>query len=195
MRALRRLVGAEVLGSPGVATAAAIARDAALAAPTAGRALAAANLALEWPEAPHLVLWHAQTILREQRGDGHVAALLTAGLDPIEALVLFAADHAMDVEALRRRRGWSEEEWADAARRLAERGLLEEGALTPAGHTVRAEVEARTDALADPPVAAIGAAAAERLVELATPLVTAIIGAGGFFTANPMGLRPLVPVP
>ncbi|WP_433275483.1 SCO6745 family protein [Pseudonocardia xinjiangensis] len=192
--ALRRLLGAEVLGSPEMAAVAAIARDAALAAPTAGRPLAAANLALEWPEAPHLVLWHAQTVLREQRGDGHVAALLTAGLDPGEALVLFAADHAMDAEWLRRRRGWSEEEWTDAARRLSERGLLEEGALTPAGRAVRAEVEARTDALADPPVAAIGAAAADRLVDLVAPLVSAIIGAGGFLAANPMGLRPLVPV-
>lgn len=130
---------------------------------------------------------------REQRGDGHVAALLTAGLDPVEALVLFAADHAMDTEWLRRRRGWSEEEWSDAAHRLSERGLLGEGALTPAGRTVRAEVEARTDALANPPVAAIGAAAADRLVELVTPLVTAIVGAGGFLATNPMGLRPLVP--
>ena len=114
------------------------------------------------------------------------------GLGPVEALVLVAADHAMDTEGLRRRRGWSEEEWSDAARRLSERGLLGEGALTPAGRTVRAEVEARTDALADPPVAAIGAAAADRLVELVSPLVTAIVGAGGFLATNPMGLRPLV---
>jgi hypothetical protein len=53
-------------------------------------------------------------------------------------------------------------------------------------------VEAHTDALADPPVAAIGVAAAERLVELAAPLVTAIIAADGFLRGNPMGLRPLV---
>ena len=191
--ALRRLLGPEALDGAQVAEAAAIARDAALAAPTAARPLAAANIALEWPEAPHLVLWQAQTVLREHRGDGHVAALLTAGLDPVEALVLFAADHAIDAEWLRRRRGWSEEEWVEAARRLTERGLLEEGALTPAGRTLRAEVEARTDALADPPLAAIGAVAADRLVELARPLVAGIVRAGGFLSANPMGLRPLVP--
>jgi hypothetical protein len=189
--ALRRLVGAELLGSPEVAEAASIAREAAVAAPTAGRALAAANAALEWPDEPHLVLWQAQTVLREHRGDGHVAALLTAGLDPAEALILFAADHEIDAEWLRKRRGWSEHEWAEALGRLTERGLFDAGGLTAAGRAVRDEVEAHTDELADPPVAAIGGAA-ERLVELAAPLVTAIIAADGFLPANPMALRPLV---
>jgi hypothetical protein len=44
-----------------------------------------------WPDEPHLVLWHAIAILREHRGDGHITALMTAGLDPCEALVSFAA--------------------------------------------------------------------------------------------------------
>lgn len=189
--ALRRLVAAELLDSPEVADAASIAREAALAAPTAGRALAAANAALEWPEEPHLVLWQAQTVLREHRGDGHVAALLTAGLDPAEALVLFAADREIDAEWLRERRGWSEREWAEAVGRLTERGLFGAGGLTAAGRAVRDEVEAQTDELADPPVAAVGDAA-ERLVELAAPLVTAIIDADGFRPVNPMALRPLV---
>ncbi|MFD1520182.1 hypothetical protein ACFSJD_21995 [Pseudonocardia yunnanensis] len=189
--ALRRLVGAELLGSPGLAEAASIAREAAVAAPTAGRALAAANAALEWPEEPHLVLWQAQTVLREHRGDGHVAALLTAGLDPAEALVLFAADHEIESEWLRKRRGWSEQEWAEAVGRLTERGLFDADGLTATGRAVRDEVEAHTDELADAPVAAIGDAA-ERLVELAAPLVTAIIDAEGFLRANPMALRPLV---
>src|SRR6266566_9662698 len=68
-RALTRMVGAEVLGSPEVAEAATLARRAARAAATEGRPLAAAHQELYWPEAPHLVLWHALTILREHRGD------------------------------------------------------------------------------------------------------------------------------
>ncbi|WP_226369935.1 SCO6745 family protein [Pseudonocardia oceani] len=188
--ALHRVVGTQVLGGPEVAEAAAIARDAALAAPTAGRALAAANAALPWPDRPHLVLWHAQTVLREHRGDGHVAALLTAGLDPVEALVVFAADVGLDAAALRARRGWSEQEWDEAVARLAARGLTDEaGALTAAGRALRAEVEAHTDALADVPWAAVGDDAAERLVALTTPVV-AMLPAGGVFNAdNPMGLR------
>ncbi|WP_219417887.1 SCO6745 family protein [Pseudonocardia nigra] len=190
--ALHRLLGPEVLAAPDVAKAAVIARDAALAAPTAGRALAAANSALPWPDAPHLVLWHAQTVLREHRGGGHVAALLMAGLDPVEALVLFAAEHDMDPEWLRTRRGWSEEEWTEAVARLTERGLVDGAGLTAAGRALRVEVEAHTDAAADAPWAVLGAERAERLVALAAPLVTAIVAGDGFLPANPMGLRPLV---
>jgi hypothetical protein len=191
---LRRLLGSELLGSAAVAEAASMAREAALAAPLAGRALAAANAALSWPEPPHLVLWHAQTVLREQRGDGHVAALLTAGLDPVEALVLFAADHGPVVPELRRKRGWTPEEWDGGVGRLADRGLLAgDGSLTPAGRALRADVEARTDALADAPLAALGEGRAARLAALAQPLVAAIVAGGGFLHGNPMGLRPLTP--
>jgi hypothetical protein len=190
--ALHRLLGADVLQSPAVAEAAELAREAALAAPTAGRPLGAANAALPWPDPPHLVLWHAQTILREQRGDGHVAALLTAGLDPVESLALFAADIAMDPAWMRTRRGWTEDEWTAGVERLVARGLLDPGgALTAAGRTLRAEVEERTDALADPAVAALGDIGAARLTELMEPLVGAIVAGDGFMRDNPMGLRPL----
>jgi hypothetical protein len=190
--ALHRLLGADVLGSPAVAEAAVLAREAALAAPTAGRPLGAANAALPWPDPPHLVLWHAQTVLREQRGDGHVAALLTAGLDPVESLVLFAADISMDAGWMRTRRGWTDEEWAAGVNRLTGRGLLDAGgALTAAGRAVRAAVEERTDALADAPVAALGDVRAARLVGLVEPLVRAIVAGDAFLRDNPMGLQPL----
>ena len=104
--ALRRLLG-DAVASDELAEAAELAEEAAMAAPTAGRALAAANAALDRPEEPHLALWHAQTVLRESRGDGHVAALVAAGLDPCEALVVFAADGHVGAEPLRDWRGWA----------------------------------------------------------------------------------------
>jgi hypothetical protein len=175
-----------------MAEAADLAREAALAAPTAGRAFGAANAALPWPEPPHLVLWHAQTVLREQRGDGHVAALLTAELDPVESLALFAADIAMDGGWMRTRRGWGDDEWAAGVDRLVDRGLLgADSTLTAAGRAVRAAVEERTDTLADSAVAALGDARAARLTELVEPLVRAIVARDGFMRDNPMGLAPL----
>jgi hypothetical protein len=193
--ALHRLAGPDLLASPEIAEAADIARTAALAAPTAGRALAAANAALPWPDAPHLALWHAQTVLREHRGDGHVAALLTAGLDPVEALVLFAADEELDGSWLRQRRGWSEGEWDTAAARLVARDLLDTaGGPSAVGREVRDEVEAHTDALADVPWNAVGDERATRLVHLVGPLVAAIAAGDGFRPDNPMGLR-LLPAP
>ena len=192
--ALTRLLGPGLLASAGLAEAAEIARAAAAAAPTAGCPLAAVNAALSWPDQPHLQLWQAQTVLREHRGDGHVAALRTVGLDPAETLLLFAADKDLDADWLRARRGWSETEWAQAEDRLAERGLLDPGGgLTVAGRAAREEVERRTDVLADRPWAEVGDERANRLVELAAPLVTAIMAGDGFLQVNPMGLQPLVP--
>ena len=71
------------LGGPAVTRAAALAQRAARAATLEGRPLFAGHAGLPWPDKPHLVLWHAITLLREYRGDGHVAALVEAGLDPV----------------------------------------------------------------------------------------------------------------
>jgi hypothetical protein len=68
-------------------------------------------------------LWHAATILREHRGDGHLAALLVAGLDPVEALVSFASIGAASAERFESR-GRSPQEWGAALERLAVRGLV-----------------------------------------------------------------------
>src|SRR5215472_7306561 len=71
-----------------------------------GRPLFAGHAELPWPKAPHLVLWHAQTLLREYRGDGHVALLLTEGLDGVGALITHAATGAIPAESLRTTRAW-----------------------------------------------------------------------------------------
>jgi hypothetical protein len=89
-RMYRALLG-DLIGSPGLAEAADLAREAALAARTAGRPLAAANADLPWPGEPHLVLWHAINVPASTAATGHIAALQVAGLDPCEALVSFAA--------------------------------------------------------------------------------------------------------
>jgi hypothetical protein len=83
-RTYRALLG-DLIDSPGLAEAADLAREAALAADTAGRPLAAANADLPWPGEPHLVLWHAINVLREEiSGDGwwHVAAFTALRLTP-----------------------------------------------------------------------------------------------------------------
>ncbi|MGH3223070.1 MAG: SCO6745 family protein, partial [Streptosporangiaceae bacterium] len=57
----------------------------------AGRVLAAANAALPAPDggvSGLARLWQAVTLLREHRGDGHFAALVAAGVDGCESIVL-----------------------------------------------------------------------------------------------------------
>ncbi|WP_067902533.1 SCO6745 family protein [Nocardia vaccinii] len=185
---LHRILGDEIR-SPRLTEAAELARTAALAAPIAGRALGAANAALDWPSEPHLILWHAQTILRESRGDAHVAALLASGLDPCEALVAFAADGKVTAERIRSSRSWTEAEWSSATDRLRERGLLDDsGALTSDGHALRARVEHQTDHASQQPWNTLGPNGTERLAELVRPLAHTIAGSNAFAEDNPMGL-------
>jgi hypothetical protein len=148
------------------------------AAADAARPLGAANADLPWPDEPHLALWHAATVLREIRGDGHVAALLTAGLDPTEALVSFAAVGAAPVEVFASR-GWSADEWTAARNRLVARGWLSaDGAATDVGEAGRAEVERITDELAAPAYRALGAESVGRLAQLVMPVTMAVVGTG-----------------
>ncbi|MFJ8944595.1 hypothetical protein ACIRG4_15295 [Streptomyces sp. NPDC102395] len=176
-RAYRALLG-ERTDSPDLTEAAALARRAAEAVNSEGRPLAAANAELPWPREPHLVLWQAATILREHRGDGHLAALLTAGLDPVEALVSFAAIGAAPAGVFASR-GWSAHEWAAARERLAARGLLDaDGGATDEGRALRAEVERRTDELAAAPWRALGTDDTARLAGLLGPLWLEVLGSG-----------------
>ncbi|MFE5586821.1 hypothetical protein [Kitasatospora sp. NPDC056531] len=111
----------------------------------AGRVLAAANAALPRPVDVYGRLWQAAAVLREHRGDGHVAALVAAGLDGCEAPVLHCALDASR-EVLQPLRGWTDEEWKAAATRLVERGwLTAEGAVTELGRIRHRSVEAATD--------------------------------------------------
>lgn len=187
-RALRRLLGPEVLGGAAVAEAADLAVAAAGYASTAGRPLAAANACLPWPQQPHLALWQATTVLRESRGDGHVAALVTAGLDPCEALVCFAADTGLGAAYMQQARGWSSAEWESAMQRLTERGLLDTAGLTDEGRELRRWVETRTDMSAMAPWKALGDARTDRLAQLLEPLALALSENNDAMRVNPMAL-------
>ena len=188
-RALHRLLGEEALSGAAVAEAAQLAVTAAQHASTAGRPLAAANAQLPWPDRPHLALWQATTLLRESRGDGHVAALVTAQLDPCEALICFAADNSLEAGYMQQARGWSSAEWEEATERLRKRGLLDgAGALTDEGRALRQWVEERTDLSALAPWAALGEAATNRLAELLEPLALSLIENNDAMRMNPMAL-------
>lgn len=177
-QALRRGLGDLVADVSELAELTRIAAERACESPQ-GRPLFAAHAALPWPDEPLLVLWWAQTLLREFRGDGHVAALVVEGLSGLEALLVHAASGEVPAEALRRSRGWSESEWAEAAEGLRSRGVLDaEGGLGAVGLELRGRVEGRTDALAEVAYAELGEDKRERFVELARPLSRGVVEAG-----------------
>ncbi|HEY1636007.1 MAG TPA: hypothetical protein VGF64_14680 [Acidimicrobiales bacterium] len=189
--ALRRVLG-DAAGSPEMARAAELARIAAEAASERpeGRPLFAGHSKLPWPSEPHLVLWQAQALLREYRGDGHVAILTGAGLTGIEALVLHAATGEVPAEALRVTRSWSHEQWNEGVEAVRSRGWLsagEELSLSEAGRAHRQQVEDATDHLALHPYAALGDERCSELRALARPFSRTIVSAGMLFGAPRSG--------
>jgi hypothetical protein len=169
--ALRRLLPDDV-DSPAMKEAAGLAREAAAALRVEGRPLYAGHASLPWPEPAHLQLWHAATLLREHRGDGHIAALVLAGLTGIEAALTYVATghSALPEELQRATRGYSEEEWQACKDDLRSRGLVgDAGLLTAAGRELRDAIEAQTDRAAAAPYEQLGTAETERLIELTTP--------------------------
>ncbi len=167
-----------ILGDPDVSEAVDLAREATGGLTTPGRPLYAAHSTLDWPTDPMLALWHAATLLREHRGDGHVAALTLAGLDPVESLVIGGL-YANNTEFVRTTRGWTESEWQAGQARLRDRGLLTaEGELSVAGRELRDQVEADTDRLAAAGFARLGADGTQRLTGLVAPLRDAVLASG-----------------
>jgi hypothetical protein len=166
-----------VLGRPDVGEAVEIARDVCAGLRPEGRPLYAAHASLPWPEDGLLALWHAATLVREHRGDGHVAVLQNHELDPVEATVLGGL-YSSSTGFLRKTRGWSDEEYDAAAGRLRERGWLDgDGAFTDEGRAARDRIEADTDRLAVGGWAHVGVDRTRRLHELVRPLREQVLAA------------------
>jgi hypothetical protein len=182
VRALRRVLPPEAPDSPELAEAAGLARRAAEAAceHPAGRPLFAAHAALPWPDEPLAVLWHAQTLLREFRGDAHIAALVLDGIGPVEALVTHGATGEAPTPMLQDTRAWPEEAWAAAEAGLRSRGFLtDDGSLTEEGARLREAVEHRTDVASLVAYESLGEDGCERLRALCRPYSRAVVTAGG----------------
>ena len=189
--ALRRMLGDAAAG-PEMTRAAELARRAAeqAARKYEGRPLFAAHAGLPWPDPPHLELWHAQTLLREFRGDGHIAALVVHDLGPVEALGLHIATGDLPEGFLRDTRGWPDTEWEEGVDRLVDRGLVARVApsethpaslaLTDRGTSLRTAIEEQTDRAAVSAYEPLGEEGCAELRTLARPFSRAVVDAAGF---------------
>jgi hypothetical protein len=188
--AARRLLG-PTIDDPVVQVAAELAVEAVQRCEEAGRPLFAAHASLPIPDPPHLRLFWASAALREYRGDGHNAALVSSGVDGCEANIVMRA-LGLVPEEQQVYRGWSEQDWSLGTERLVDRGWLEPGgAITRRGRIGRAEIESLTDDLADRPWSGADAASAARLIDALTPLAARIVTAGGIPYPNGVGVPPI----
>jgi hypothetical protein len=147
-----------------------------------GRALFAGLVSKPWPTEDHMVIWHAGKLLREHRGDGHVACLVVEGLSGIEALILHEAfDPAIPAGILQPMRRWSDKAWTEAIVDLRRRGWLTDDAkpvLSEEGRRRRQGIEDRTNELAAVAYAPSGNAGVERMITIGGLVVKALNDAG-----------------
>jgi hypothetical protein len=176
--ALRRILG-DLADGPLVARAADLATRAATSAPTEGRILYAALRALPLPEEPVARLWHAATLLREHRGDGHVAALVTAGIGGTEAHVLHALSEGIPAEKFGRVHHLPPPRLATVVDGMRARGLIDaSGWLSEAGRETKARIETLTDSLAAPAYDALDPHELDQLVADLEPISATLDAAG-----------------
>ena len=155
-----------------------------------GRPLFAALSAAPWPDGPVAALWHAATLLREQRGDAHVAALVAAGITGRESNVLHVAAGRTTRDKVVSTRDYDDAEWDAVTARLAARGLVTaDGSLTDAGRELKNDIEYRTDAAALPTLDVLSDAEVETLFQALTPIARMVVAGGDLPAITPMALQ------
>jgi hypothetical protein len=176
--ALRRILG-DLADTPALARGAELATKAATSAPTEGRALYAALRALPVPEEPVARLWHAATLLREHRGDGHIVALVSEGIGGLESHALYAVSQGMPAEKFGRIHHLPAATLAGVADRMRGSGLIDDaGRITDTGRETRERIEALTDDLAAAPYDILTPTELDQLIGELEPLAAALAAAG-----------------
>ena len=176
-RALRRVLGDHV-GTAEFARATELLLKAATSAPSEGRPMYAALLALDVPEDRVTRFFHAASLLREHRGDGHIAALMVEGIARLEAHVLLALDMDLPAHRFGRIHHLPRMQIDAVVDGMRDRGLIgDDGWLSEEGRAVKQRVESLTDQLAAVPYQALDAAELEELQRALEPLAARLLAA------------------
>jgi hypothetical protein len=169
--ALRRIL-ADLVDGPGFARASELLAKASTSAPTDGRVMYAGLRSLPMPDEPVARLWHAANMLREHRGDGHIAALVSERIGGLQAHVLAALDMGIyPAESFGRIHHLPKALLAEVTDGLRNRGLLDaSGRFTDAGRATKDRIESVTDALAEAPYFGLAPNELDDLIDLLEPL-------------------------
>jgi hypothetical protein len=151
VKALRRILGDRV-DDPTFARTAELLMKAATSVPYEGRPMYAALRAIPIPDDVVARLFHAASLLREHRGDGHIATLMVEGVGGLEAHVLLALDMDMPAEKFGRIHHLPAAQLVAVIGGMRDRGLIgDDGWLSEQGRAVKQRVESTTDDLAAKP--------------------------------------------
>jgi hypothetical protein len=175
--ALRQILGDHV-DTAGFARATDLLTEAATSATTEGRPMYAALRALPIPDDVVTRLFHAASMLREHRGDGHIAALMVEGIGGLESHVLYALADDMPAEKFGRVHHLPAEQLAAVIDGMRDRGLVgDDGWLTDSGRAAHERVEALTDDLAAEPYESLEANELDELIAELEPLAALLLAA------------------
>ncbi|MBV8160772.1 MAG: MarR family transcriptional regulator [Acidimicrobiia bacterium] len=174
-KALRRIL-ADHVDSPAFARVVDLLLRAATSAPFEGRPMYAALRAIPIPDDMVARLFHAASMLREHRGDGHIAALMIEGVGGLEAHVLYALDMGMPAEKFGRIHHLPPAQLAVVVDGIRDRNLIgDDGWLSETGRAIRQRVEALTDAAAEKPYESLEPEELDELVTTLEPLATLLL--------------------
>ncbi|WP_230419088.1 SCO6745 family protein [Catenulispora pinistramenti] len=175
--ALRRIL-ADRIAEPAFARTTELLLKAATSAPCEGRPMYAALRALPLPDDVAIRFFHAGSLLREHRGDGHIVALMSEGIGRTEAHVLAALDMDMPAEKFGRIHHLPAAQLAAVIDGLRDRGLIgDDGWLSEQGRAVKQRIEALTDELAAKPYAGLAAGELAELIAALEPVAKVLIAA------------------
>src|SRR5262249_32319415 len=153
-------------------------RKAASSARYEGRPMYAALRPVPIPDDVVARLFHAASLLREHRGDGHIAALMTEGVGGLEAHVLLALDMGMPAEKFGRTHHLPAAQLAATIDGMRDRGLIgDDGWLSAPGRAVKQRVEALTDDLAAKPYQSLAPGELDELMAALEPIATRLLAA------------------
>src|SRR4029453_4431529 len=177
VNALRRILG-DYVDSPAFARAADLLLEAAISAPFEGRTMYAALRAIPIPDDVVARLFHAASLLREHRGDGHIAALMSEGVGGLEAHVLFALGMNMPAEKFGRIHHLPAAQLRAVIDGMRDRGLIgDDGWLSEQGRAVKQRVESLTSEPAAKPYEGLEPGELDELMAALEPLATLLLAA------------------
>ncbi len=177
VKALRRILGDRV-DAPAFARAADLLIEAATSAPVEGRPMYAALRAISVPDEVVARFFHAASLLREHRGDGHIAALMVEGVGGLEAHVLLALDMHMPAGQFGRIHHLPTAQLSAVIDGMRDRGLIgDDGWLSERGRAVKQRVESSTDHLAAKPYERLAPGELDELMDKLEPLAALLLAA------------------
>ena len=177
---LTRLLGP---APDGLARATEVLTRAGLEATGEGRGLYSGLLSLGFPGTPMGDFWRAADLVREHRGDSHIIAWVSHGLDPIQANLSTELWWHLPLRSYVRTRGWSEQQIDAAVDDLRDRGLMDGDEFTEQGEELRAAIELCTD-LQERSIVKTLADDFEELCMILTPMKDKLV-AGGAYPVDP----------